>query len=91
MMISAGGLPSQHLLARPLMSYDLLNRLICKKTIDVDGDFVVQYIYTLGIAEERRSVTELESIVEYTYDSLYRLTSENITGAIKSTVYCLHL
>ena len=69
--------------------YDLLNRLICEKTIDIDGDIVVQYIYTLGMAGERRSVTELDRTVEYTYDSLYRITSETITEGEK--VYCLHL
>ena len=67
--------------------YDLLNRLICEKTIDIDGDIVVQYVYTLGAAGERKSVTELDRTVEYSYDSLYRLTSETITEGEKVTVY----
>ena len=67
--------------------YDLLNRLICEKTVDINGDIVVQYIYTLGVAGERKSVTELDRTVEYTYDSLYRLTSETITEGEKVTVY----
>ena len=67
--------------------YDLLNRLICEKTVDNGDNVVVQYIYTLGVAGERKSVTELDRTVEYTYDSLYRLTSETITEGEKVTVY----
>ena len=67
--------------------YDLLNRLIKQKTVDIDDNVVVQYIYTLGAAGERKSVTELNRSVEYTYDSLYRLTSEKITEGEKVTVY----
>ena len=67
--------------------YDLLNRLIRQETVDIDGDIVVQYIYTIGVAGERKSVTELDRTVEYTYDSLYRLTSETITEGEKTTVY----
>ena len=58
-----------------------------KKTVDINGDIVVQYIYTLGAAGERKSVTELDRTVEYTYDSLYRLTSETITEGEKVTGY----
>ena len=67
--------------------YDLLNRLVKQETVDIDGNVVVQYIYTLGAAGERKSVTELDRTVEYTYDSLYRLTSETITEGEKVTVY----
>ena len=67
--------------------YDLLNRLICEKTVDSEDNVVVQYIYTLGAAGERKFVTELDRTVEYTYDSLYRLTSETITEGEKVTVY----
>lgn len=67
--------------------YDLLNRLIKQETVDIDGEIVVQYIYTLGLAGERKSVTELDRTVEYSYDSLYRLTSETITEGEKVTVY----
>ena len=48
---------------------------------------MVQYIYRLGTAGERLSVTELDRTVEYTYDSLYRLTSETITEGEKVTAY----
>ena len=67
--------------------YDLLNRLVCEKTVDNRDNVVVQYIYTLGAAGERKSVTELDRTVEYSYDSLYRLTSETITEDEKVTVY----
>ena len=67
--------------------YDLLNRLICEKTVDNKDNVVVQYVYTLGAAGERKSVTELDRTVEYSYDSLYRLTSETITEGEKTTVY----
>ena len=67
--------------------YDLLNRLICEKTVDNRDNVVVQYIYTLGAAGERKSVTELDRTVEYSYDSLYCLTSETITEGEKVTVY----
>ena len=65
----------------------MLNRLICEKTVDNGDNVVVQYIYTLGVAGERKSVTELDRTVEYSYDSLYRLTSETITEDEKVTVY----
>ena len=67
--------------------YDLLNRLICVKTVDNKDNVVVQYVYTLGAAGERKFVTELDRTVEYSYDSLYRLTSETITEGEKTTVY----
>ena len=67
--------------------YDLLNRLICEKIVDINGDIVVQYIYTLGVAGERLSVSELGRTVEYAYDSLYRLTSETITEGERVTAY----
>ena len=67
--------------------YDLLNRLVCEKTVDSNDNVVVQYVYTLGAAGERKSVTELDRTVEYSYDSLYRLTSETITEGEKTTVY----
>ena len=67
--------------------YDLLNRLIRQETVDNNGETVVKYVYTLGSAGERKSVTELDRTVEYTYDNLYRLTSETITEGEKTTVY----
>ena len=67
--------------------YDLLNRLIKQETVDIDGNVVVQYIYRLGTAGERLGVTELNRSVEYTYDSLYRLSGETITEGEKVTAY----
>lgn len=67
--------------------YDLLNRLIRQETVDNDGETVVQYVYTLGAAGERKAVSELDRTVEYTYDNLYRLISETITEGEKITVY----
>ena len=34
--------------------YDLLNRLICEKIVDINGDIVVQYTYTLGAAGDSK-------------------------------------
>ena len=67
--------------------YDKLNRLICEETIDNDSNIVVKYVYTLGASGERLSVTELDRTVEYTYDELYRLTSETITKGKTKTTY----
>ena len=67
--------------------YDKLNRLICEETIDSDSNVVVKYVYTLGASGERLSVTELDRTVEYTYDELYRLTSETITKGKTKTTY----
>ena len=61
--------------------YDILNRLVCEKTLDKNGEIVVQYEYTLGDAGERLKVTELDRTVDYTYDELYRLTGETIANA----------
>ena len=65
----------------------MLNRLVCEKTVDSKDNVVVQYTYTLGAAGERKSVTELDRTVEYSYDSLYCLTSETITEGEKVTAY----
>ena len=67
--------------------YDKLNRLICEETVDSDSNIVVKYIYTLGASGERIKVEELDRTVEYTYDELYRLTSETITKGKKVTTY----
>lgn len=67
--------------------YDKLNRLICEETIDSDSNVVVKYVYTLGASGERIKVEELDRTVEYTYDELYRLTSETITEGEDVTVY----
>ena len=67
--------------------YDKLNRLISEETVDSDSNIVVKYIYTLGASGERIKVEELDRTVEYTYDELYRLTSETITKGKKVTTY----
>ena len=67
--------------------YDKLNRLICEETIDSDSNVVVKYVYTLGASGERIKVEELDRTVEYTYDELYRLTSETITKGKTKTTY----
>ena len=48
---------------------------------------MVKYVYTLGASGERIKVEELDRTVEYTYDSLYRLTSETITKGKTKTTY----
>ena len=67
--------------------YDKLNRLICEETIDSDSNVVVKYVYTLGASGERLKSEELDRTVEYTYDSLYRLTSETIIKGKTKTTY----
>ena len=45
-----------------------LNCLVCEKTVDINSKIIVQYIYTfvytLGAAEERLSVSEFGCAVE---------------------------
>ena len=48
---------------------------------------MVKYVYALGASGERVKVEELDRTVEYTYDSLYRLTSETITKGKTKTTY----
>lgn len=67
--------------------YDLLNRLIKQEPLDSEDNIIVQYIYTFGVAVELKSVTELDSTVEYTYESKYLLTSDTITEGEKVTAY----
>ena len=68
-------------------AYDEVNRLISEKALDSEGGLVAQYEYTLGAAGERTKVEELNRTVEYTYDALYRLTSETITAGEEVTEY----
>jgi RHS repeat-associated protein len=61
-------------------SYDTLNRLTqvgaAKNAVGISN-----YAYTLGTAGNRLTVAELSGrTVNYGYDSLYRLTSENVTS-----------
>lgn len=71
-------------------TYNTLNRLTniqtsCDGTASgcaAPGTQLASYAYTLGPAGNRLSVAELSGrTVQYTYDNLYRLTSETISGA----------
>ena len=71
-------------------TYDALNRLnqlqtTCGATgpgCSAAGTPIARYAYTLGAAGNRLSVAELGTrTVQYSYDALYRLTSETIAGA----------
>jgi YD repeat-containing protein len=71
-------------------SYDQLNRLTQMQTTCGQGvpgcaspaTPIASYAYTLGPSGNRLSVSELSGrTVQYTYDDLYRLTSETIAGA----------
>ena len=67
--------------------YDKLNRLIKETAADKNGAITAQYEYTLGAAGERTKVTETDRTVAYTYDALYRLTSETVTAGSTKTSY----
>src|SRR5262249_4969749 len=71
-------------------TYDSLNRLTklqsaCGPAVSGCGPAnttIARYTYTLGAAGNRLSVAELNGRrVNYSYDDLYRLTSETISGA----------
>ncbi len=70
--------------------FDEVNRLICEKVLDKDGELVAQYTYTLGAAGERLKVEETDGdssrTVEYEYDDVYRLISETVTDESGTTV-----
>ena len=71
-------------------TYNALNRLTQMQSVcgtqtgcGAPGTAVASYAYTLGAAGNRLSVTELSGrSAIYTYDDLYRLTSETIAGAV---------
>ena len=74
----------------PLLTVQPVRRVffaICEETVDSDSNAVVKYVYTLGASGERIKVEESDRTVEYTYDELYRLTSETITEGENVTVY----
>ncbi len=67
-------------------TYDALNRLISVATADAASNPIASYDYDLGLAGNRVQVSEAGSAttgrtVQYTYDSLYRLTKETIDEA----------
>ncbi len=70
--------------------FDEVNRLICEKVLDKDGELVAQYTYTLGALGERLKVEETDGdssrTVEYEYDDVYRLISETVTDESGTTV-----
>ena len=50
-------------------------------TVGTQASSLASYSYTLGAAGNRTGVTELNGrTVSYTYDNLYRLTSESIAN-----------
>ncbi len=58
--------------------YDALNHLT-SMAATVNGSPIASYAYTLGAAGNRLTVSELSNRnVQYTYDDLYRVTSETI-------------
>jgi RHS repeat-associated protein len=60
--------------------YNTLNRLT-SMTISKTATNLASFTYVLGAAGNRTSVTELSGrTADYTYDELYRLKSETITG-----------
>ena len=64
--------------------YDRLNRLIKLENRKSSGELISGYVYTLGPAGNRQRVEELHSgrVVNYAYDDLYRLTSEDVTDPV---------
>ena len=74
-------------------NYDGLNRLTSMQTVcDANasgctpGQAMASYSYTLRAAGNRLSVAELSGrTVAYTYDDLYRLTSETISNVTPKT------
>ena len=67
-------------------AYNALNRLTSLAVADQTSSTLASYGYTLGPTGNRVSVAEFGGRqVDYTYDSLYRLTVETITGGIGGT------
>jgi RHS repeat-associated protein len=60
-------------------TYDTLNRLTLLNA--VRGSPLASYRYTLGAAGNRMRVDETGRQVVYTYDALYRLTGETLSGS----------
>ena len=58
---------------------DALSRLVEEIVSNSAGEVIAQYSYTLGAAGEKLEVQELERTISYTYDELFRLTSESVT------------
>jgi len=65
--------------------YDALNRLIRQDVKNSEGGTITSYNYTLGKFGERLKAEEPTRTVVYTYDKLYRLTSESITSGGTTT------
>ncbi len=72
---------------RAVHTYDRLNRLVGLENLRSDGTVISSYAYTLGPAGNRLQVVEgSRRTVSYTYDDLYRLTGETVTGADPTTL-----
>jgi RHS repeat-associated protein len=68
---------------KAIYSYDLLNRLSSLVHTNSSGTIIASYQYTLGANGNRQSITEATGrVVDYTYDSLYRLLTEEVTDPI---------
>ncbi len=64
-------------------AYDALNRLLKLSHYDASGTLTQQYDYTLGATGRRTQIAELNNrVTQYSYDSLYRLTAEQISDAV---------
>jgi len=70
------------------LQYNSLNRLTDVAAAK-GGGALASYSYTLGPSGNRTGVTELNGrTVTYTYDDLYRLTSETIAAGSGATFAC---
>ncbi len=72
-----------------LYTYDSCNHLISQTIKDTNGTILENYEITLGAAGERLQIVEKNRTVNYTYDTLYRLTRETVSanGVSSSTTY----
>ncbi|MDX1605234.1 MAG: hypothetical protein R3202_03515, partial [Candidatus Competibacterales bacterium] len=70
-------------------TYDALNRLTRLENRAGSGSLISAYVYTLAPAGNRIRVVEEHSgrEVAYTYDELYRLIQETITGQAGTTTF----
>ncbi len=65
-------------------AYDTLSRPLLVETKDAAGALIARTAYTLDDAGHRTRLEELDRTVDYTYDALYRLTSETVTDQNKT-------
>ena len=62
--------------------YDRLRRLTQQTTVNAQGQTLADYRFTLGRTGNRTRVQEIHTgrTLDYTYDNLFRLTRETVTG-----------